>query len=180
MAKLLKADLERIVEELQAEVQQLKDKNERLKLRLKETEESLVSANLCADKLAHRCNEYSERIRVLETQNSKLDFEINSTKASHEVTETMMNILDKNCKQYKKEIEQLKEENLKLKDVQKNKNEQSNAGRKPKLTAGEITRIQMLRLQGMSYREIAKDVKCSVGLVHKIINEPIGNIKKRD
>ena len=34
----------------------------------------------------------------------------------------------------------------------------------------------MLFLQGKSYRTIAKEMECSVGLVHKILNEqPKGN-----
>lgn len=59
------------------------------------------------------------------------------------------------------------------KDVQKIKNER-NAGRKRKFTPEEEHSIKMMKLQGKSYRSIAKDMGCSVGLVHKLLNEPIG------
>ena len=38
-------------------------------------------------------------------------------------------------------------------------------------TEEQKARVKMLRLQGKSYRAIAKDMKCSVTSVHKIINE---------
>lgn len=78
-------------------------------------------------------------------------------------------------------IQFLETENLNLKakiaaleenSVQKIKNER-NAGRKRKLSNEEIAIIDKLHLQGKSIRFIAKEVGCSVGLVHKIINEPI-------
>lgn len=61
------------------------------------------------------------------------------------------------------------------KDVHKIKNER-NAGRKHKFSDSEVTSIQMMKLRGMSYRAIAKEFNCSVGLVHKLLNEPlVGN-----
>ena len=38
-------------------------------------------------------------------------------------------------------------------------------------TEEQKARVKMLRLQDKSYRAIAKDMKCSVTTVHKIINE---------
>lgn len=78
-------------------------------------------------------------------------------------------------------VQFLEMENQNLKDkvtaleengVHKIKNER-NAGRKRKLGDEEIAIIDKLHLQGKSIRFIAKEVGCSVGLVHKIINEPI-------
>lgn len=60
--------------------------------------------------------------------------------------------------------------------VQKIKNER-NAGRKRKFTEEEISRIQMMKLQGKSYRAVAKEMNCSVGLVHKLLNEPLSKRK---
>ena len=65
-----------------------------------------------------------------------------------------------------KEIEELKSNNV----VNKLKNERG-AGRKEMFTEEQKARVKMLRLQGKSYRAIAKDMKCSVATVHKIINE---------
>ena len=65
-----------------------------------------------------------------------------------------------------KEIEELKSSNV----VNKLKNERG-AGRKEMFTEEQKARVKMLRLQDKSYRAIAKDMKCSVATVHKIINE---------
>ena len=69
-----------------------------------------------------------------------------------------------------KEIEELKSNNC----VNKLKNERG-AGRKEMFTEEQKARVKMLRLQGKSYRAIAKDMNCSVATVHKIINEHINN-----
>lgn len=65
-----------------------------------------------------------------------------------------------------KETEELKSNNV----VNKLKNERG-AGRKEMFTEEQKARVKMLRLQGKSYRAIAKDMNCSVATVHKIINE---------
>ena len=65
-----------------------------------------------------------------------------------------------------KEIKELKSNNV----VNKLKNELG-AGRKEMFTEEQKARVKMLRLQDKSYRAIAKDMKCSVATVHKIINE---------
>ncbi len=68
-------------------------------------------------------------------------------------------------------INNLEEENERLhNNVQKIKNERG-AGRKEKFTEEEKSTVKMLRLQGKSYRAIAKEMNCSVATVHKIINE---------
>ena len=65
-----------------------------------------------------------------------------------------------------KEIKELKSSNV----VNKLKNERG-AGRKEMFTEEQEARAKMLRLQGKSYRAIAKDMNCSVATVHKITNE---------
>ena len=65
-----------------------------------------------------------------------------------------------------KETEELKSNN----SVNKLKNKRG-AGRKEMFTEEQKARVKMLRLQGKSYRAIAKDMNCSVATVHKIINE---------
>ena len=57
-----------------------------------------------------------------------------------------------------------------LKEIEELKNERG-AGRKEMFTEEQKARVKMLRLQGKSYRAIAKDMNCSVATVHKIINE---------
>lgn len=54
--------------------------------------------------------------------------------------------------------------------AQKLKNERG-AGRKNKFNENDIENIKMYRLQGKTIKEIAETYKCSVGLIHKLINE---------
>ena len=61
-------------------------------------------------------------------------------------------------------------EKFKFNFVIKLKNERG-AGIKEIFTEEQKARVKMLRLQDKSYRAIAKDMKCSVATVHKIINE---------
>ena len=70
-------------------------------------------------------------------------------------------------------IQKLLKENEEFKGnncVNKLKNERG-AGRKEMFTEEQKSRVKMLRLQGKSYRAIAKDMNCSVATVHKIINK---------
>lgn len=64
---------------------------------------------------------------------------------------------------------------IKDNDIQKLNNEhkynERGAGRKPKFTDKERETIKMYRLQGKTIKEIATIYNCSVGLIHKLINE---------
>lgn len=80
--------------------------------------------------------------------------------------------LEKELENANNTIQQLKNENEELKksiNVHKIKNERG-AGRKARFTDTEIETIKMYRIQGKTIKEIADMFKCSVGLVHKIIN----------
>lgn len=80
-------------------------------------------------------------------------------------------------KQKNKEIELKDNEIKKLKDkIHKLKNEKGvynerGAGRKSKFTDHDKEVIKMYRMQGKTIKEIAEMYNCSVGLIHKIINE---------
>ena len=69
-------------------------------------------------------------------------------------------------KELEKEIEYLVEKNSIIQ-----KHNERGAGRKSRFTQSEIETIKMYRLQGKTIKEIAEMFKCSVGLIHKIINE---------
>ena len=80
---------------------------------------------------------------------------------------------EKMAKSRNEQLQELKEQVEQLQtgaNIHKIKNERG-AGRKPKFTDAEIQAIKLYRLQGKSYRAIADMFGCSVGLVHKIINE---------
>ena len=80
--------------------------------------------------------------------------------------------LIKDCK---KDIPKLKNNN----NAQKIRNERG-AGRKSRFTDTETDTIKLYRLQGKTIREIAETFNCSVGLVHKIINENLKGCVKND
>ena len=77
--------------------------------------------------------------------------------------------------QLKDEIQKLKDENKLLKSTRgpidlKIHNERG-AGRKSRFTIQEKETMKLYRIQGKTIKEIAEMYSCSVGLVHKIINE---------
>lgn len=51
------------------------------------------------------------------------------------------------------------------------KHNERNAGRPKKYGNEEKAKITKLFLEGKSYRAIAKEMGCSLGLVHKVLNE---------
>ena len=57
------------------------------------------------------------------------------------------------------------------KQVEKQEHNARGAGRKEKFTGAEIEQIKMMRAGGETIRAIADYMDCSVGLVHKLINE---------
>ena len=52
------------------------------------------------------------------------------------------------------------------------------AGRKAKFTDDQVDEIRRLREDGNTIKEIANRYNCSVGLIHKLINEKNFAIKK--
>ncbi|MBN1040602.1 hypothetical protein DVW07_00675 [Clostridium botulinum] len=77
------------------------------------------------------------------------------------------------------ELEMLKKENGQLREVIKDLQERicnmrknpKGAGRTPKFNAYEISNIKIARKQGKTLKEISLNHNCSIGLIHKIINQ---------
>ena len=123
------------------EVQRLKEQNKRLLKDIEDLEEQLCRSAYYQE--GHYAIEAVERGRIIEKQ--------------------------------KNEIQQLKDENKLLKSTKrpidlKIHNERG-AGRKSKFTIQEKETMKLYRIQGKTIKEIAEMYSCSVGLVHKIINE---------
>lgn len=57
------------------------------------------------------------------------------------------------------------------KDVKVKPNNERGAGRKSKFTEKEVKKIKEAREYGKTIKEIAIEFNCSIGLVHKLINE---------
>lgn len=74
--------------------------------------------------------------------------------------------------QLQNELKQAKEEIQALKEQQPIKvHNERGAGRKPRFKAAEVNKIKRMYSKGKSMREIAEIMGCSVGLIHKLINE---------
>lgn len=123
------------------EVQRLKEQNKRLLKDIEDLEEQLCRSAYYQE--GHYAIEAVERGHIIEKQKS--------------------------------EIQQLKDENKLLKSTKrpidlKIHNERG-AGRKSRFTIQEKETMKLYRIQGKTIKEIAEMYSCSVGLVHKIINE---------
>ena len=130
------------------EVQRLKEQNERLLKDIKDLEEQLRRSAYYQE--GHYAIEAVERGRIIEKQKNEIQ-------------------------KLKDEIQKLKDENKLLKSTKrpidlKIHNERG-AGRKSKFTIQEKETMKLYRIQGKTIKEIAEMYSCSVGLVHKIINE---------
>lgn len=68
----------------------------------------------------------------------------------------------------KKEVQKLKDEIEELKVIKRN---ERGAGRKERLSIDDKEQAKEYRKQGKTIKEIADIYSCSVGLIHKIINE---------
>lgn len=62
-------------------------------------------------------------------------------------------------------------EEIKRKKEQLQKHNERGAGRKNKFNTEQIQQIKEARAEGKSIRAIAQEFNCSVGLIHKLINE---------
>ena len=130
------------------EVQRLKEQNKRLLKDIEDLEEQLRRSAYYQE--GHYAIEAVERGRIIEKQKNEIQ-------------------------QLKDEIQQLKDENKLLKSTKRHidlkiHNERG-AGRKSRFTIQEKETMKLYRIQGKTIKEIAEMYSCSVGLVHKIINE---------
>ena len=132
-------------------------------------------------------NEYIEHLKeiIKETESRATEW-INKYSDLEEkylkLTQELNNAKFVKIKDLREEIKQLQRENKELKqnNIQKLKNEnkliqkvhnERGAGRKTRFTDAEIETIRMYRLQGKKIKEIAEMFDCSVGLIHKLVNE---------
>lgn len=133
-----------------------------------------------AHKVIQEQNEYINKMQIsaddsfssspykkqLEYKIERLEMALQVAERSKEHAENKAKARDEQLQELQEQVEQLKANT----NIHKLINERG-AGRKPKLTEAEIQSIKMYRLQGLSYRTIAEMFNCSVGLVHKLINE---------
>lgn len=135
-----------------SELQKLKDENVKLLKEIDRLKKSLEIANYWNDK------NNIEKLSLRATQRGVI-----VEKQEREIQEL------------KSEIQKLKIENEKLKSSnticnRKIYNERG-AGRKARFSSQEKEMMKMYRIQGKTIKELAEMYSCSVGLIHKIINE---------
>lgn len=139
------------VQELKNEIQKLK--NERNKTFGAKDENDYLFINM--DLISTR-----KTVKALIEENDTLKKELKEKELLNKKIQKLNN-------EHNKMIKEIKESN----GVQKIKNERG-AGRKSKFTDKEIERILKCRNEHKSsIRTIARDFGCSIGLIHKIINE---------
>lgn len=157
--------------ELIKEIQELKNEDYTLE-DIKELEQKIQNARKNSDKWHTeyfnkdmKYKELDKKYNELKANTDKLKAKNKKLKLKEEVLEEVL----KRVKELEKENEELKSSCINPM-VTKKHNERG-AGRKARFTDTEIETIKMYRIQGKTIKEIADMFKCSVGLVHKIINE---------
>ena len=127
-------------------------------------------------------NEYTNALKeMIENAESRVTEWINKYSDLEEkylkLTQELNNAKLVKIKDLREEIKKLQKENKELKknNIQKLNNEkihnERGAGRKARFTEQQKAKIKMYRLQGKTIKEIAEMFNCSVGLIHKLINE---------
>ena len=140
-----------------------------LEKRLNEYKDIINARNKQIEQMENVADDSFENSPTYRQMDKQIDY-LKTVIKGHEIS-----IKDKKdtIKKNRDTIQQLLKENEEFKSnnyVNKLKNERG-AGRKEMFTEEQKARVKMLRLQGKSYRAIAKDMNCSVATVHKIINE---------
>lgn len=167
------------------DIQKLKSELDRYKKEVKRLEKSLESAKYWNDEnnlneLTIRAtnqsieiDELKRKLKVAEHFNA-----LNNVKEVSLRATQRGNIIEKQNKEIQKlkgEIQKLKDENKILKskkiNITRAVHNERGAGRKEKLSKQEKEMVKMYRIQGKTLKEIAEMYNCSVGLIHKIINE---------
>ena len=136
---------------IMSEIQRLKKQNEKLLEHIEYLEEQLK-----------RPAYYKEGIYAIE-----------DVERGHKIEK-----LEKEIKILKIELQKLKDEKKLLRSNNGSKeatylkvHNERGAGRKSRFTLQEKETMKLYRIQGKTIKEIAEMYSCSVGLVHKIINE---------
>ena len=115
-----------------------------------------------ADENFENSSTYKQMLKQIET----LEMKIKAITDTADHNRKMYNNELKRNSELIENIQKLKDENKTIKKI----HNERGAGRKARFTDTEIETIKMYRIQGKTIKEIADIFKCSVGLVHKIIN----------
>ena len=150
------------IERQQKELQQAKSELEEYKALCSKQNAEILEMQERADKGFLNSSDYiqmNNKIDYLEKQNKQLE---TRNKSLDDKVQKLINEIDK----YKSDdnIHKLNNETVKV-------HNERGAGRKTKFSEQEKETIKMYRIQGKTIKEIAQMYNCSVGLIHKLINE---------
>lgn len=170
-----KAKIERLEKELEQKEEIIKEllrkelqKDEELKKAERKYQDLIKACNKDIQKLKDE-NERLKKKRERKANENNLeliDQQLQDARDKADKWHRQLFIQQQKNKELEKEIEYLVEKNSIIQ-----KHNERGAGRKSRFTQSEIETIKMYRLQGKTIKEIARMFKCSVGLIHKIINE---------
>lgn len=153
------------------EIQKLKNEDYTLE-DIKELEQKVKNAQKNSDKWHKEYFNKDMQYKELEKKYKELEEQLKEFKN----IKKQLKISNEVIKKMAKEIQELKNE----KEIYKNdnntitvikKHNERGAGRKARFTDEQIKEIKQYRANGKTIKEIAEMFKCSVGLIHKLINE---------
>ena len=113
-----------------------------------------------ADKDYSNSSDYKQMTKMVEVLESKNELLESKNKRLNERVQNLINELEN--RNNSNDVHEL--------IVEKQHNERG-AGRKTRFTDQEKETVKMYRLQGKTIKELAEMFCCSVGLIHKLINE---------
>lgn len=153
------------------------------KEKIERLEKNLNNANIIIQQLnneiaemidkADNSFENSSTYKQMIKQIDNLELKIRAITDTAEHNRKMYNAELKRNSELINDIHNLKNENTKLKynTSHKLKHNERGAGRKNKFTDSQIKEIKQYRANGKTIKQIADMFGCSVGLIHKLINE---------
>ncbi|MGL5152959.1 MAG: Hin recombinase [Clostridium sp.] len=133
---------------------------------LRKQDKQLYSMGCIANESFEKAPKYREMKRTIE----ELEVFNRSLKRMVEDEERRVKELRNALYSKVKEIEGLKEQ-IENGNISPNIKNSRGAGRKAKFSEQDKETIKLYRLQGKTIKEIAEMYECSVGLIHKLINE---------
>lgn len=150
------------IERLETEINKLEKEIENYKRQL----------NLSWDKISEHI-EKADNAFANSPYKNQLEQEVHDLKQNLESCSKLLSNADKRNKEKDEIISELQDQ------IHKSKNENikfgiknnRGAGRKPKFSQDQVEEIIKLRKQGHTFASLSKKYNCSIGLIHKLINE---------
>lgn len=158
-----------IFRDMNRQIEELEEINKELSKKIETQKHFENKENI--DRVMIRATGQGIKISQLEQEIESLTEKLNRAERLNDESE--IGLISIRATQRGRKIEELELEVQKLKNEKgdiKSHNERG-AGRKNRFTDSEKENMKMYRIQGNSYKSLGEMFNCSVGTVHKIINE---------